>query len=230
MKIDEIKIFERRVAAAKLSKGISSNVIIENVIRLIHSRCRGGSVIDYGAGTGTFLARLHALRIFDSLAGVDILTKPNTLPESIDWHERDLNNWFEVGKTFDLCVSTEVIEHLENPRLTVRNMKRLLKPGGQLILTTPNQESIRSYCALIFGGHYAGFLGQSYPAHITALLRMDLRRIAEEEGFYNVGFSYTNSGGLPKLPSVKWQEISFNLLRGRLFSDNLIMVANLPAE
>ena len=37
----------------------------------------------------------------------------------------------------------------------------------------PNQESIRSYAGLIFAGHFTHFLGACYPAHITALLRMD---------------------------------------------------------
>ena len=53
----------------------------------------------------------------------------------------------------------------------------------------PNQESIRSYAGLIFAGHFTHFLGACYPAHITALLRLDLARLCAESGFTHTGIS-----------------------------------------
>ncbi|MEQ1472823.1 MAG: hypothetical protein ABLQ96_03320, partial [Candidatus Acidiferrum sp.] len=100
-----------------------------------------------------------------------------------------------------------------------------LKPGGRLILSTPNNESIRSLIALILRGHFVAFQDSCYPAHITALLRRDLSRILSEAGFSNVRFHFTDYGGLPKLPAVTWQQISFGLLKGCPFSDNLIATA-----
>jgi hypothetical protein len=117
-----------------------------------------------------------------------------------------------------------VIEHLENPRQVFRNLHKLLVPGGTLVLTTPNQESIRSYMALLFGGHFVSFLGASYPAHITALLREDLRRICAETGFGSPSFLYSGVGAVPKLTRLTWQGVSFGLFKGRLFSDNVGMV------
>ena len=46
----------------------------------------------------------------------------------------------------------------------------------------------------------------------------------KEIGFKNPNFTYTDHGRIPKLPSISWQQISFNILRGKHFSDNLIMV------
>jgi hypothetical protein len=83
--------------------------------------------------------------------------------------------------------------------------------GGTLILTMPNQESIRSYLGLLFAGHFVHFLGASYPAHITALLRTDLDRICTETRFTRCRFVYTNVGGIPKLPRLKWQQVSLGL-------------------
>jgi len=161
---------------------------------------------------------------YASLAGADLYPRPANLPASVEWHQQDLNDSVTIAPLFDVIVCSEVIEHLENPRLTMRTLHGLLKPGGLLVLTMPNQESIRSYLALMFVGHFVQFTGQSYPAHITALLRMDLTRICAETGFAVPEFAYTNEGGLPKLPVVTWQTVSLGLLRGRLFSDNLAMV------
>jgi SAM-dependent methyltransferase len=41
--------------------------------------------------------------------------------------------------SFDLVWSSEVIEHLKDPAFTVAEINRVLKPGGTLIMTTPNQ-------------------------------------------------------------------------------------------
>lgn len=40
--------------------------------------------------------------------------------------------------TFDLVWSSEVLEHLENPTWSLTELRRVTRPGGQLILTTPN--------------------------------------------------------------------------------------------
>ncbi|MBW2973138.1 class I SAM-dependent methyltransferase [Candidatus Woesearchaeota archaeon] len=40
--------------------------------------------------------------------------------------------------SFDLIWGSEIIEHLDNPAFSISEFKRVLKPGGRLILTTPN--------------------------------------------------------------------------------------------
>src|SRR5215472_15355814 len=148
---------------------------------------------------------------------------PTGLHETVNWYRQDLNEEISAEEPFHAVICSEVIEHLENPRATFRAFYKLLRPGGTLILTMPNQESIRSYVGLLFGGHFVHFLGASYPAHITALLRADLDRICAETRFTRCRFAYTNVGGIPKLPWLKWQQVSLGLLRGRLFSDNLAL-------
>jgi 2-polyprenyl-3-methyl-5-hydroxy-6-metoxy-1,4-benzoquinol methylase len=44
----------------------------------------------------------------------------------------------DVGERFDLVTAGEIIEHVENPGTLIRNLKRHLKPGGKLVVTTPN--------------------------------------------------------------------------------------------
>lgn len=44
----------------------------------------------------------------------------------------------DLGRRFDTIIAGELIEHLENPGRFLRNMLRHLKPGGRLVISTPN--------------------------------------------------------------------------------------------
>jgi 2-polyprenyl-3-methyl-5-hydroxy-6-metoxy-1,4-benzoquinol methylase len=221
---------EQRLQAAEASSGISSEVIYDRILKVIGDYDLRGCALDYGAGIGNFTRKLLASGRFEQIDGADILLRPENLPSTIRWHRLDLNDADAIPRTsFDVVIAAEVIEHLENPRQVAREWFRILKPGGTLILSTPNNESIRSLMALLVRGHYVAFLDSCYPAHITALLRKDLGRILTEAGFSEVRFHFTNHGGLPKLPAVSWQQVSLGLLKGCRFSDNLIATAKAPA-
>ena len=214
----------RKLASIK-SGGMSDLIIKEKVIfNLKKYKTDGKSLLDYGSGKGELIFKLLKEFNFSELAGADLFNKPKRLDESITWYNQDLNNQLKINKKFDFIINSETIEHLENPRATLRNIYKMLKNNGILILTMPNNESVRSYAGLLFGGHFTAFLGKAYPAHITAILKLDLVRICKEIGFKNPNFTYTDHGRIPKLPSISWQQISFNILRGKHFSDNLIMV------
>ena len=51
----------------------------------------------------------------------------------------------------------ETIEHLENPRAFVRKLVRLAKPGGWVVVTTPNQRSLLSLLTLMTKGKFSHF-------------------------------------------------------------------------
>jgi 2-polyprenyl-3-methyl-5-hydroxy-6-metoxy-1,4-benzoquinol methylase len=222
---------EQRLHAAEASGGISSEVIYDRILSVIGEYDLRGRALDYGAGIGNFTRKLLASGRFEQIEGADILPRPQNLPDAIAWHRLDLNNADAIpAASFDAVIAAEVIEHLENPRKVAREWFQILKPGGTLILSTPNNESIRSLMALLVRGHYVAFLDSCYPAHITALLRKDLVRILSEAGFSDVRFHFTGHGGLPKLPRVSWQQVSFGLLKGCRFSDNIIATARVPVS
>jgi 2-polyprenyl-3-methyl-5-hydroxy-6-metoxy-1,4-benzoquinol methylase len=217
---------EQRLHAAEASGGASSDVIYDRIVEIIQESDLRGRVLDYGAGIGNLTRRLWGLRRFEQITGADILPRPQDLPSAILWYSLDLNHGEVVPPaSFDVVIAAEVIEHLENPREVAREWYRILKPGGMLVLSTPNNESIRSLVALLIRGHYVAFDDGCYPAHITALLRKDLMRILSETGFSDVRFQFTNVGGVPKMPAVSWQRASFGLLKGCRFSDNVIATA-----
>lgn len=225
MKAMDEQLHEHRLRAAKISGGISSNAIYATVERLIVSMDIGGAALDFGAGIGNFTRRLVAMDRFASVSAADAMGKPQNLG-SVSWIEQDLNEPIEgYDQMFDVVFAIEVIEHLENPRATMRQIARVLRPGGTAIVTTPNNESLRSLIALLIRGHYAAFGADSYPAHITALLRKDLTRIFQEGYFSSPAFYFSDDGGIPGRPALHWQKISLGLLRGLRFSDNLIAAA-----
>src|SRR5207237_559742 len=160
---------ERRLKAAEASKGTSCNVIYAFILRLVRDSDCCGDLLEYGAGIGNLIKRLLDCQYQGTITGTDILPRPPSLPETVHWLQTDLNNPIEIeSESFDVIISTEVIEHLENPRAVFREFYRLLRPGGTLVLSTPNQESIRSLLSLMLFGHFVAFLETSYPAHITA--------------------------------------------------------------
>jgi 2-polyprenyl-3-methyl-5-hydroxy-6-metoxy-1,4-benzoquinol methylase len=218
------KLSKFRIHAAQQSGGRSSKSIKALVHSIVEEKGLEGLVLDFGAGRGELTNWLLEKRFFSEIHALDLCERPAGLPESIQWHVSDLNESVSLDRDgFDVVICTEVIEHLENPRHVFRSIWKLLKNGGALVLTTPNQESLRSFVGLLFGGHFTHFLASSYPAHITALLRLDLIRLCDETGFEVPEFYWTDNGCIPGWTSRKWQGLSLGLLKGRLFSDNLGM-------
>jgi 2-polyprenyl-3-methyl-5-hydroxy-6-metoxy-1,4-benzoquinol methylase len=224
-----VDIMQQRVRAAESTGGGSGDVIYAMIERVIEEHKLTGRILDYGSGVGQLTRRLLAMNRFDSVTAADIMKAPEDLAPAVEWIEQDLNSMVPgYTAAFDIVVSAEVIEHLENPRFTVREFFRLLRPGGTVIITTPNNESIRSLIALYVRGHFAAFGTASYPAHITALLRTDITRILLEAGFHEPDLYFTNQGGIPCKPGVTWQNISLGLFRGIRFSDNFMAIATKP--
>lgn len=83
-----------------------------------------------------------------------------------------------------VVAAVEIIKHLENPRAFVRELVRLVCPGGTIVVTTPNQLSLLSKWTLMIKGQFNAFQDGPglFPAHLSALLEIDLRRIARECG------------------------------------------------
>ena len=215
---------EWRHRTAQASGGISGDPIYRLFEKLLKAHQEGGKLLDFGAGKGELSRRLLNLRAFESVVSVDIMSRPEGFASSIDWHSQDLNKPTDLpSASFDIIVSAEVIEHLENPRATMREWFRLLKPGGYVIFSTPNNQSVRSILALAFRGHFQAFGDESYPAHITALLQKDIQRIAKETGLELLDFHYTNHGIIPKT-RLSWQSLTGGFLGGKMFSDNVLAV------
>lgn len=222
---------QRRQQAAEASAGISSEAIYTCFERELLRCSASGTVLDWGAGQGLLTQRLLNLKQFQSITAADIQPRSETIDSAIQWIQADLNNPLNLeAETFDVIVSAEVIEHLENPRAIVREWFRLIKPGGLLIFSTPNNESWRAILALVLQGHFVDFGDSSYPSHITALVRKDITHILSEAGFCSPKFVFTNVGKIPKLPRHHWQSLALGSLGGLRFSDNVLAITYKPQQ
>jgi len=205
---------------AARSLGRAHDRIHRTAAALLTSRGAGGTLLDAGCGTGD-LWRLVSAE-FASCTGVDAVRYPG-LPADVQFVAANLDGPLPLDDaSVDTAAAIEVIEHLENPRLFVRELVRVTKPGGWIVLTTPNQLSALSLMCLIAKGSFGAFQDGDYPAHRTALLEIDLRRIAAECGLEQVAIEYTRWGRLPLTP---WHYPgAVAALAPRLLSDNVAVV------
>lgn len=214
-----------RVEAALASRGGSSDEIHDWFARTVEALELAGDLLDFGAGVGRLGARLQATGRFHSVTAMDLVLYPQRAAQ-LAWIRADLNERLPCrDASFDVVVASEVIEHLENPRALAREWARILRPGGVLLLSTPNNESVRSLISLAVRGCHVAFADSCYPAHITALVRKDLERILQEAGFSRPAFSFPTQGVVPGVTRWRWPRLAWGLLSGVRFCDNLFVVA-----
>ncbi len=213
-------------ARARRSLGISSAAIYSMVARALNDRQASGKLlIDIGCGVGNL--RLFVRTAFTRYVGVDAVRYKN-FPSDADFIPLDL----DTGKVplpeniADVVAAVETIEHLENPRAFMRELVRLAKPSGWVIVTTPNQLSLLSLLTLVVKHRFAAFQDADYPSHLTALLEIDLRRIAAECGLIDISIEYSHQGRLVLTP---WHYPRFlSQLIPRTLSDNLLLIGRKP--
>jgi 2-polyprenyl-3-methyl-5-hydroxy-6-metoxy-1,4-benzoquinol methylase len=127
-----------------------------DVVRCARRYLRQGDLIlDYGCGPGFLLCEL--LKAGFSAGGADISLDVIGRNGPALGSQKNLLGLFAIdellqeGRTFDAIFLVEVVEHLYDEALsaTLRNCRTLLRPGGRLFITTPNDERLEDsvvYC------------------------------------------------------------------------------------
>jgi 2-polyprenyl-3-methyl-5-hydroxy-6-metoxy-1,4-benzoquinol methylase len=182
----------------------------------------GGALLDVGCGTGNLWPFVRDR--FDRYLGADVV-RYEEFPDGAEFCLTDLDGGRvplpDAGA--DVVVAAETVEHLENPRAFFRELVRLARPGGWVIVTTPNQLSVLSKLTLVLKNQFNAFQENCYPAHLTAVLEIDLRRIAAECGLTAATVRYSGRGRIPGTP---WHYPGFlSRLFPRALSDNVLIVA-----
>lgn len=138
--------------------------------RLLESFIMGGSVLDVGCGDGKFLWALgdRWQRTGVDAAGETIALVKSRMPE-LHMIPGDLLSEELSGKSFDAITFWHVLEHLPDPRGVMRRAVSLLKPGGWLIISLPNLDSLQ---ARLFGRYWYGF--DDVPRHLFHYSKLSL--------------------------------------------------------
>lgn len=111
----------------------------QQVLKLI-PRKRHQRILDIGCGDGVLLSLIKNSRLY----GVDLDQA------SLDFAVTKVKAKFVrspaeklpfTGSFFDVVIATEIIEHLSRPQLMLAEIKRVLKPRGRIIISTPIKNS-----------------------------------------------------------------------------------------
>ena len=97
------------------------------------------SILDVGCGEGSLLKALTQVHLSAAVAGVEIAENAlrlakETLPRA-DFKVLDISRTF-WGRTFDLVVCADVVEHIEDDVSAIENMAAMTNPGGHVVVAT----------------------------------------------------------------------------------------------
>lgn len=216
-----------KINRALQSQGASDQVIYKKVREILSANqtLKPGVLGDVGCGRGGLIPFVEDL--FEKYIGIDVL-KHQGFPQNAEFKRVDLDqSRIDLpDQALDAVVSVETIEHLENPRQLMREIVRVLKPGGTLIVTTPNQQSLLSKATFLLKNKFNAFQEADYPAHITALLEIDLIRMARENHLADVAIHYSGKGRV--ILSSRHYPSFLSRILPRACSDNILLSARKP--
>jgi len=218
--------------AFKEGDGTSHAVVLEMLKDTPPSK-----ILDIGCSGGLLAERMKALG--HKVVGVDYLEIPGVRDKVDDFYQADLNQGLppEAGDSYDVVVAGDIIEHLMRPTDSLREIIRVLRPGGQLLLSVPNfghwYPRFRTTFGL-FGYDRRGILDDT---HLRFFTRLTLRRLVRRAGFDILEERYT---GLPlgtisatdglKIRTVRKIDRGLVKMRPTFFGYQLIMRLTPHAE
>lgn len=181
---------------------------IENAIKTnFLSINRPLQILDAGCGDGRFS---NLLSKYGHVTACDLadkgVTKGHTNYPSVSFYEVDLSRQLPMNyfsEPFDMIISTEVIEHIFDQQIYIQNLVQCLKPGGCLILTTPNGALYSKY----FHGNREG------QAFEFWLRRDELKELLEK---HHLVISDTTTFNGDWFLSFRDNPFPYNLLSNRL--------------
>ncbi len=175
-------------------------------------------ILDVGAGEGYFCKL--AVEDGRTIEACDYSAEQFRMPH-VPFHRADLSEGVPLSDaSYDVVVAIEVIEHMEDHFRFVRELMRLAKPGGTVIITTPNVASLSSRMHFFLYGYndcaprpLDPFKPDQHNQHINPIALPQMLYLVERYGgdVANVATNRIRRGSY--LPMLTWPLLSFALKR-----------------
>ncbi|HYR76103.1 MAG TPA: class I SAM-dependent methyltransferase [Pyrinomonadaceae bacterium] len=147
---------------------LAHQAIHDTVVRILEQQPRG-ALLDVPAGEGALAARLIAAGF--AVHCCDLYPEIFCL-EGVEIHRGDLNKELPFSdQSFDYITCLEGLEHIENPQQAIREFARLLRPGGQLVVSVPNILNVEERLKWLLYG---------YTSHFKPITRAQATRLRAE--------------------------------------------------
>jgi 2-polyprenyl-3-methyl-5-hydroxy-6-metoxy-1,4-benzoquinol methylase len=149
------------------------NIALKNKLHLINTlQPNKGRILDIGAGTGDFLS--VAKKDGWQTIGVEPSTKAKSIAINKGVSFVELTTELE-NNSFDVISMWHVLEHVPDLDKQIKELKRLLKPTGTLIIAVPN---FKSFDAKYYGKFWAAF---DVPIHFWHFSKTAIKLLFEKE-------------------------------------------------
>ena len=124
--------------------------------KVLHLGCTTFPNLEFRIQTGSLLHQ-KLLDVTGYLVRIDIdreglqLMKHRLGIEKLYCHDVQDLDTLELNEKFDVVIAGDIIEHLDNPGLFLRGVKRFLTPEGIMIITTSNAFTLLGMLKILFG-------------------------------------------------------------------------------
>jgi len=142
-----------------------------NLINELHPN--RGNVLDIGAGTGDFLA--VAKQENWQVTGIEPNQKAKTIATQKGINLKECTQNLK-NHSFDVITMWHVLEHVPDLELQIKELKRLLKPNGTIIIAVPN---FNSYDAKYYKSFWAAY---DVPRHLWHFSKTAIKKLFHDKG------------------------------------------------
>ena len=173
--------------------------LLKNVVKIEEPK----KVLDYGSGSGLHIDLWknifpEAELFFAEISSVALDQLAEKYPEYKGNVQIITDDRTAFGdNSFDAILSVEVMEHVEDLQAYIKEIHRILKPGGFFIWTTPcgnsfSVEHVYSFLTFQIDKTKEGFRRWRWeaPSHVRRLKTSEIEKILLEIGFSKVGFKF----------------------------------------